>query len=62
MGDIYARAERVLVWLGEDSNLNVRRTFECIREIAQNEPNDVEDRDRLTQRIDEILGGEKSAS
>jgi hypothetical protein len=62
MGDIYARAEKVLVWLGEDSNPNVRRTFECIREIAQNDPNDVEDRDRLTQRIDEILGGEKSAS
>jgi hypothetical protein len=62
MGDVYAHAVGVLVWLGEDSTLNVRRTFECIRELAQSDPNDVEDRHRLTQRIEEILGGEKPAS
>jgi len=60
MGDIYAFARRVLVWLGEDPTLDGERTFQWLQDFAQGDQGNIDDRRRLESKVKQISEGEKS--
>jgi hypothetical protein len=60
IGDVYAFAERVLVWLGEDPTLDASVPFNGFGNFVQKDHRNIDDRRRLESRMEEILEGEES--
>ncbi|KAN0098909.1 Heterokaryon incompatibility protein (HET) domain containing protein [Hyaloscypha variabilis] len=54
MGEIYARAQRVLIWLGEDASSNTAITLQLMRDLARSNPNNDEERRPLESRMKSI--------
>jgi len=54
MGEIYARAQRVLIWLGEDATPNTAITLQLMRDLARSNPNNDEERQSLESRMKSI--------
>ncbi|KAH0537231.1 hypothetical protein FGG08_005973 [Glutinoglossum americanum] len=57
IGGIYTRAQRVLIWLGEDESLRVGPTFSLLKDLAQLEVDSTADKDDdMEDNMDDDIG------